>query len=214
MKLLTRISSMRRIAWNALSSCSVDSAAMWPDSEASSSLSGWMRSPCVSRTRVTGSWASQSISRSGWRTAQLVGDRHVALGVTEPDRGRDIQRPAPAAQRPGPGSWLLCRARFDEGIRERFDGEVDLDGIAAGRGVAAPVEHEVGSTGQLCEPRTQLERLDPVLRPAGNEHRQPGVPDASAELFDLRAAVRPICVVGKQQPVRVSFRGPTRADPR
>ena len=57
---------MRRIAWNALRSCSDDSAVMCADSEASSALSGWIRSPCASSTAVTGCWASQSISRSGW----------------------------------------------------------------------------------------------------------------------------------------------------
>ena len=57
---------MRRIAWKALRSCSDDSAVMCADSEASSALSGWIRSPRVSRTAVTGCWASQSISRSGW----------------------------------------------------------------------------------------------------------------------------------------------------
>ena len=41
---------------------------MWADSLASQALAGWMRSPSASRTRVTGSWASQSISRPGtWR---------------------------------------------------------------------------------------------------------------------------------------------------
>ena len=57
---------MRRIAWNAFRSWSNDSAVMWPDSEASSALSGWIRSPRSSSTAVTGCWASQSISRSGW----------------------------------------------------------------------------------------------------------------------------------------------------
>ena len=38
---------------------------MWADSLASQALAGWMRSPSASRTRVTGSWASQSISRPG-----------------------------------------------------------------------------------------------------------------------------------------------------
>ncbi len=65
MKFATRISSMRRIAWNALRSCSEDSLVMWADSDASSALSGWIRSPRDSSTVVTGCWASQSISRSG-----------------------------------------------------------------------------------------------------------------------------------------------------
>ena len=66
MKLLIRISSIRRIAWNALRSWPADSAAMCADSDASSALSGWIRSPRSSSTAVTGCWASQSISRSGW----------------------------------------------------------------------------------------------------------------------------------------------------
>jgi hypothetical protein len=40
---------------------------MWADSFASQALAGWIRSPSASRTRVTGSWASQSISRPGTR---------------------------------------------------------------------------------------------------------------------------------------------------
>ena len=66
MKLLRRISSIRRIAWNAFKSCSEDSAVMCADSLASSALIGWTRSLWASRTAVTGCWASQSISRSGW----------------------------------------------------------------------------------------------------------------------------------------------------
>ena len=65
MKLATRISSILRMAWKACRSCSADSVSMWADSLASQALAGWMRSPSASRTRVTGSWASQSISRPG-----------------------------------------------------------------------------------------------------------------------------------------------------
>ena len=56
---------MRRQAWKQCRSCSADSDSMWRDSLASSALSGWIRSPSPSSTRVTGFWASQSISRSG-----------------------------------------------------------------------------------------------------------------------------------------------------
>ena len=65
MKLASRISSIRRIAWNACRSCSADSDSMCRDSLASSALAGWMRSPRASSTAVTGCWASQSISSSG-----------------------------------------------------------------------------------------------------------------------------------------------------
>ena len=47
--------------------------------------------PRASRTAVTGCCASQSISRSGW-SFELVCDCGVALRVTEPDRGRDVER--------------------------------------------------------------------------------------------------------------------------
>ena len=65
MKFASRISSIRRQAWNTSSSCSPDSAAMWRDSFASRPLAGWIRSPHAASTLVTGSWASQSISSSG-----------------------------------------------------------------------------------------------------------------------------------------------------
>ena len=66
MKFATRISSIRRIAWNALRSWSNDSLVTWADSDDSSALRGWIVSPWVSSTAVTGCWASQSIWRSGW----------------------------------------------------------------------------------------------------------------------------------------------------
>ena len=81
------------------------------DSFARCALAGWIRSPSASSTRVTGSWASQSISRPSTSVAQLAGDRHVALGVAEADRRRDVEgalapvgavdgRVAPRARRP------------------------------------------------------------------------------------------------------------------
>ena len=102
MKLLTRISSMRRIAWNACRSCSADSLSMCLLSLARKRLAGWMRSPSASSTRVTGSCASQSISRSGSQAAQLARDRDVALRVPEADGRRDVERAALAAARGRP----------------------------------------------------------------------------------------------------------------
>ena len=84
---------MRRIAWKALSSCSVDSAAMWPDSEASSSLSGWMRSPAFLEDRGDRMLGEPIDLEVGLERPQLGGDRDVALGVAEPDRGGDVQGP-------------------------------------------------------------------------------------------------------------------------
>ena len=68
-----------------------------PDSLASSALAGWIRSPRAASTRVTGCWASQSISQVGMQAAQLVGDRDVAPGVAQPDRRGDEQRPPGSA---------------------------------------------------------------------------------------------------------------------
>ena len=56
---------MRRQAWKQWRSCSADSDSKWPDSEARWTLAGWIASASDSSTRVTGSWASQSMWRSG-----------------------------------------------------------------------------------------------------------------------------------------------------
>ena len=65
MKLAIRISSIRRQAWKQCRSCSADSDSKCLDSLARWALAGWIAHPPRSRTRVTGFWASQSISRSG-----------------------------------------------------------------------------------------------------------------------------------------------------
>src|SRR5947209_4547226 len=52
MKLASRISSIRRIAWKACRSCSAHSDSMWVDSFASSALAGWIRSPSASSIAV------------------------------------------------------------------------------------------------------------------------------------------------------------------
>ena len=72
------------------------------DSEASSALSGWIRSPrCLEhgRDRVLRQPVDLEV---GMQLAQLVGDGDVALGVAEADGGRDVQRAPAARQRPGP----------------------------------------------------------------------------------------------------------------
>ena len=89
MKLATRISSIRRMAWKACRSCSPTRTrcgrTRWPGS----ALAGWTRSPRASSTRVTGCWASQSISRSGWqaRAARRRSRRRAGRG-----RGRSARR--------------------------------------------------------------------------------------------------------------------------
>ena len=105
MKFATRISSIRRNAWNTFSSCSPDSDWMWADSLASCALAGWMRSPRASSTAVTGCWASQSISRSGWSlrsssaiaTSRRAWPRPIGEETYSARLGREparVQRPA------------------------------------------------------------------------------------------------------------------------
>ena len=67
MKFAQRISSIRRIASNAWRRCSPASASMWPASEASSALAGWIVSPRAASSDVTGSWASHSTTSPGTR---------------------------------------------------------------------------------------------------------------------------------------------------
>ena len=85
MKLSTRISSIRRSAEAVqvvLGGLRLDVAGLVGQMGAA----GVDRSPSPSSTRVTGSWASQSICRSGYRLAQLAGYRDVSLRVAEADR--------------------------------------------------------------------------------------------------------------------------------
>ena len=65
MKFAQKISSIRRRAWKACRSCSPASRSMCATSLASDALAGWIVSPRCRSTVVTGSCASQSISRPG-----------------------------------------------------------------------------------------------------------------------------------------------------
>ena len=56
---------------------------------------------------VTGCWASQSICRSGWWRRSSVGDGHVAPGVAEADRRRQVQRPLRSAGRAHPRAAVV-----------------------------------------------------------------------------------------------------------
>ena len=86
MKLLTRISSIRRIAWKACRSCSAHSSSMCADSLASHAEAGWTRSPGVLEHRGDGVLGEPIDLEVGMVLAQLGGDRDVTPGVTEPDR--------------------------------------------------------------------------------------------------------------------------------
>ncbi len=130
MKLASRISSIRRIAWKQCRSCSADSLSMWRDSLARKALAGWMRSPRASSTAVTGCWASQSISRSGWslRSSSAIATSRCAWPspIGEEMKRARLRRDLPRTQRPG-------RRR---GLDEVAQQQVHLDRVAHVRAVA------------------------------------------------------------------------------
>ena len=107
MKFATRISSIRRNAWNTCRSCSAASDSMWADSLASSALAGWIRSPASSSTAVTGSCASQSISRSGCRrrssSAIATSRRAWPRPIGDETNSARLPRAAARRQRAGGG---------------------------------------------------------------------------------------------------------------
>ena len=112
---------MFRHAWKTWRSCSPASDSMCADSPARSRLAGWTCSPRASSTRVTGSCASQSISRSGWSarssraiaTSRREWPRPIGLETNSARRGRAIARAprpahwaaAPRGSRGQPGSY-------------------------------------------------------------------------------------------------------------
>ena len=115
MKFVISTSSMRRIAWKALRSCSPDSSSMCCDSLARRALSGWTRSPLASSRRVTGSCASQSTCQTGMQLAQFARDGDVAPAVPEADRRGEIER----LLLPARGGPSACRARRCPSRRSR-----------------------------------------------------------------------------------------------
>ena len=118
---------------------------------------------------MTGSWASQSISRSGWSAPQLGGDRHVALGVTEADRGGDVQG-APAPRRApastfATSSMVLMRAR-PSGWNGRSRGSAGWRGPGGGPGSGGPRPRRSTRrrTGELRQPVGAGDRLAVIAR--------------------------------------------------
>ena len=92
MKLCTRISSIRRIAWNACRSCSPASCSMWPDSLRSHADAGCSRL-AVLREHLGDRVLRQPVDlQLRPARAQLGRDRDVPLRVPEPDRRREVQR--------------------------------------------------------------------------------------------------------------------------
>ena len=101
MKFATRISSIRRTAWKACRSCSPASDSMCARSLASHRDAGCTRSPRSASTRVTGSWVSQSISRSGCRSRSSSAIARSRRTCPSPIGERDEQRPLAPVPRPG-----------------------------------------------------------------------------------------------------------------
>ena len=151
----------------------------WP---AARSPGGFAR-PRASSTRVTGCWASQSISRSGCSLRSSLGDRDVAPRVAEPDRRGDVERALGAGWRPRPGrrSAPAPRRRVDEVAQE----QVDLHRVADVR--AWPAPSSVTSAPPVASASAAPARcgLDRVAVAVDHEHR---AAHARAQLADVVVA--------------------------
>ena len=152
MKFAQRISSIRRIAWNACRSCSPASRSMcaalagelarWP---------GGSLSPRASqhgRHRLLGEPVDLE---PGHLPAQLVRDRDVAPGVAEADRRRDEQRALGAVVRRA-SSVAPRRAAAGDALGELAQQQVDLHRVARLRRVARALEPDELAAGQLGRP--------------------------------------------------------------
>ncbi len=147
---------MRRSAWKQCRSCSRGlatrcGATRWRDGR----WRGGCARPPPRSTRVTGSCASQSISQVRVQAAQLAGDRHVALGVAEPDRRGDVQS---ARGRPS-GRYTVgsrgVRGRPKASSENSRSAQVDLDRLAGVREVAGArdrLELAAGERGASARP--------------------------------------------------------------
>jgi hypothetical protein len=148
-------------------SCSADSRSMWVDSLVSQALAGWMRSPSASRTRVTGSWASQSISRPGTsrRSSRAMARSRRAWPSS---MGEDRYRARLGRRRArGPGAG--GRGRPDPG--DVGHQGVHLDRVAGPRRVPGPLEQDQPPA-QLGGQVRSHRRLDlGVLGPVDRQYR-------------------------------------------
>ena len=169
-----------------------DSDAMWADSLARPAHAGWMRSPAPRGPGSPGCWASQSISRSGWSVAQLVGDRDVAPRVAEPDRRGDVERalrPARAA-RPGRGGRRTASAPPAGGPATSRMQQVDAHRVAGVRSVAAALELDGGAPGSATAVRAGLGR--DRRRCPGHQRRASDAPAVLAAASRSRPCRRPV----------------------
>ena len=165
MKLATRISSIRRIAWKQCRSWSPASRSMWRDSDASSRLAGWMRSPPASSSLVTGCWASQSTSRSGCSPrssrAMAMSRRAWPSPIGEDRYSARRRRRSARVQRrsrdPADGRDL---------VGEVAQQQVGPHRVAGVRPVAGALEHDQRAAEFLGQrhPPSRIDQLDPRCR--------------------------------------------------
>ena len=144
MKFVISSSSMRRIAWKALRSCSPDSSSMWRNSLASRALSGWMRL-AVGRQQARHrdpAPASRPAGRAGACAARGRWRCRAGRG-----RGRSARRDrAPSSARGRGASAGLGAARPSRRSRKSLISGIALGGIAAERIVAAAGDgHELAA---------------------------------------------------------------------
>ncbi len=165
MKLASRISSIRRIAWKQCRSCSADSLSMWRDSFARCALPGMDALAARLEHRRHRMLREPVDLEIGMQLAQLVGDRRVALRVAEPDRRGDVERALAArlAAHPAPRG----RRRRDEVAQQ----QVDLHRVARVRQVAGALERDELAAGRLRERDALRVRADRVLVAVDDEHR-------------------------------------------
>ena len=93
MKLLTRTSSIRRIAWNACRSCSPDSDSMCADSLARKRRSRVHRLAALLQELGDRRLGQPLHLDVGTQLAQGVGDRQVAAYVPQADRRAQVEDP-------------------------------------------------------------------------------------------------------------------------
>ncbi len=194
MKLLTRISSIRRTAWNACRSCSPDSDSKWPDSLASSREAGCTTSPRRSRNSATGDCVSHWISRSG--RCSRIASAMARSRRTWPSPIGELRYSARGGRRVPvrrcTGAAAAPTARSTKLLMARLTG----DGMTGHRQVAGALEDEVLPAGPADDALAPAERLAPVVGPLDHQHR---LLDPAQEHLRLRGRGRvPLAPVLRQ----------------
>ena len=200
MKLASRISSMRRIAWKQCRSCSADSLSTWCDSLARNALAGWIRSPRASSTAVTGCWASQSISRSGWslRSSSAIATSRCAWPspIGEEMYSARFRRDLPRTQ----------RSRRRRGRDEVAQEQVHLDRVARMRaGGPSPRARSAIAACELGQPRARGARPDRVVTAVDHQH---WAVDPGEERADVCSSGSRSASCGRDQRLRVRLEAP------